>query len=129
LQFILSLNKRNRLPQRIDNGEWVEGFLMCNYDPHQKDNVIIEAYIYPGLRNITHPVEVDPDTVGQFTGLLNDQGIELFEGDRYKWPNGKGGEIGVIIFEDGMFCCKTETKVYALNSMNIYCEVIGTVHD
>ena len=60
--------------KRIDNGEWVYGFYFCMY--HDDDRKHLHHFIIP--LNVPLPkdkpigeiqVEVDPETVGQYTGV------------------------------------------------------------
>lgn len=123
--------------KRTDNGEWVEGipiithigtFIVLEENPHY-------CWQY-GYMEIDELAKVNPDTVGQYTGLTDLHGVRIYEGDVVKVTDDYGetdfsdGGVGDVGFYDGLWYVSGEvnnglndlTKVY-------YVEVIGKIHD
>lgn len=57
--------------KRTDTGEWVYGY----YTEHSAGS------ISPTIETSTDDFAVDPDTIGQFTGILDKNGTRIFDGD------------------------------------------------
>lgn len=66
--------------KRLDNGEWVEGWLVVKNDPILE---ITYCYIlaYGKGESFVTWYPVDHDTVGQYTGMTDMIGCKIFEGD------------------------------------------------
>ena len=82
-------------------------------------------------------MEVDPETIGQFTGLYDCNGNKIYEGDIVEWE--KDGLMYVVKFWDGMFYASVEEcnedilGGFPLHRLTEYedgkCEIVGNIHD
>ena len=109
------------------NGVWYYGSLFVN-----------EKYGRTKIRE--HPLsyfDIDPETVGQFSGLYDCNGKEIYEGDILKWD--KDGLLYVVKFWDGMFYASVEEcnegifGGFPLHALTEHedgkCEIVGNIYD
>lgn len=82
-----------------------------------------------GIQNELEPEFVDPSTVGQFTGLMDKNGVKIFEGDVYHM--GDPSIKYVVIWKDGGFAGKQigSSSFAGLSHWIEQIEVIGNIHD
>lgn len=101
--------------KRLDNGEWIEGDLSQDRD---LGKAYIHGYDYYtdecGLQREPFEFEVDPETVGQFTGMMDGDGKKTFEGDVLSYSNPKPFRdfIAVVSFNDGCFDLVNDSRDY-----------------
>ena len=95
--------------KRIENGEWVYGSLVVWYD----GSISIETGVYDAPM-----YDVDPATIGQYTGLIDKNGKRIFEGDVMGFDAYGFHYKGVVSFVDGNFCvmCNRPTASPFLDS-------------
>jgi uncharacterized phage protein (TIGR01671 family) len=71
--------------KRLDNGEWAYGFYYAIGEHHYIHSV--RKLFGESWESNTY--QVDPETVGQFTGFIDINGIESYENDIVKDGTGK----------------------------------------
>ena len=112
--------------KRLDNGEWVYGDLMTKYPHHEGLTIVEHGCVYH---------EVDPATVGQNTGLVDRNGVKIFEGDvifhhRHKikayweWHSDHACFVGMEISYDEPLISR-----YYIRLDEPDLEVVGNIHD
>jgi len=112
--------------KRVDNGEWVEGYLLHTHPEHYSKSVSIATEEYSPVSygsRMRH--DVIPESVGQWSGKLDNKGNKIFEGDINE-------DRGIVIWneDEAAFLWEyRDIETMPFENENQWCEVIGNLHD
>ena len=107
----------------LKDNEWTEGYY-CRYGWTGKE----KNYIIPDYASALWGVEVDSNTIGQFTGLTDKNGVKIFEGDIVRL----GGANFPVIFNTLGECAEfalTDGVPFGFDYIHVPMEVVGNIYD
>ena len=113
--------------KRLDNGEWAYGNLQQQAVKNEEWYITSITSPFNEFLNESHII--DPKTVGQYTGLKDKNGIDIYEGDIFHL--GAPNITYTVVYFDTAFRGKQNgaSSYVGLDSRKDCIEVIGNIHE
>ena len=122
--------------QRLNNSEWIEGNLLLS-----DDGKVARIIIWNNIGYDEYPV--DPATIGQYTGVVDKNGKQVYEGDIIGYTDtGETSVFGVVKwYHEGNFYINSDSYCnytsdndcanvgYMLNRATTKLQVMGNIYD
>lgn len=121
---------------KTEDGRWIYGDLL-----HAWDSLMIQYEIELDDENTYNAEDVDGSTVGQFTGILDCKGREVYEGDLLMNVSNPNSDLLEVCFNEsiGLMAMKIHSERYVTNFNSPFYqiykikyfkyEVVGNIHE